>query len=121
MSSLAALPLATMPAELPAPVWPGVPRNPSWNAFRSRKDLRSSPALMKHGSSNFPFEAAWTAVAEQSCSAKLYHQWAAGQLSPAPTAIGATPDTVLSLVMSALRPSNGAGGAGLGARVRPPF
>src|SRR4030095_2561097 len=96
-----------------------VPRNPSWNGFRSRKALRSSPALMKHGSSNFCWvEAAWTASAEQSCNAKLYHQWAAGQLSPAPTAIGATPETVLSLVISALRSSNVVGGAVMPAWVK---
>ena len=32
-SSIAALPLATRPAELPAPCCAGVPRKPGWNGF----------------------------------------------------------------------------------------
>src|SRR5919206_2812130 len=52
-SSMAAFPLATRPAELPAPCCAGVPRKPFWNGFVSIKALRSSPAFVKHGSLNF--------------------------------------------------------------------
>src|ERR1044072_1908432 len=48
-SSIAALPLATMPAELPAPCCAGVPRKPAWNGFVSRNACMSSLALAKHG------------------------------------------------------------------------
>src|SRR5580700_9873870 len=43
-SSIAALPLATMPAELPAPTCEGVPRKPPWNGLVAMKDLSWSPA-----------------------------------------------------------------------------
>src|ERR1700742_5006068 len=52
-SSIAALPLATMPAELPAPCWAGVPRKPAWNGLVFRNARVSSPALVKHGASSF--------------------------------------------------------------------
>ena len=52
-SSIAALPLATMPAELPAPCCAGVPRKPDWNGLAARKRCRSLPALVQHGSSSF--------------------------------------------------------------------
>ena len=48
-SSIAALPSATMPAELPAPVWAGVFRKAGWNGLVAMNDLRSLPALAKHG------------------------------------------------------------------------
>src|SRR3954466_2183856 len=51
-SSIAALPLATRPAELPAPCWAGVPANPVWNGCVARKFLRSCPAFVQHGSSS---------------------------------------------------------------------
>src|SRR4051794_934242 len=51
-SSIAALPLATRPAELPAPCCAGVPRNPVWNGCVARKFLRSCPALVQQGSSS---------------------------------------------------------------------
>src|SRR4051812_17100292 len=44
-SSIAALPLAMRPAELPAPCCAGVPRNASWKGLVSRNFLRSSPAF----------------------------------------------------------------------------
>ena len=40
---------ATIPAELPAPVWAGVFRKAGWNGLLAMNDLRSSPALAKHG------------------------------------------------------------------------
>src|SRR5450432_502596 len=51
-SSIAALPLATRPAELPAPCWAGVARKPVLKGFASSSFFRSSPALTKHGSVN---------------------------------------------------------------------
>src|SRR4051794_23960926 len=52
-SSIAACPLATMPAELPAPCCAGVPRKPSWNGFFASNAARSAPAFSQHGSSSF--------------------------------------------------------------------
>src|SRR5690349_11798290 len=49
-SSIAALPLATIPAELPAPCWAGVPRKPGWKGLVAMKAFVSSPAFVKHGS-----------------------------------------------------------------------
>src|SRR3954451_4478321 len=89
MSSIAALPLATRPAELFGPTWPGVARKSGWNGWVARNVLRSLPALTKQGSSNFCLVAASFSTAdEHSLSVKLYHQWAAGHLSPAPRATG---------------------------------
>lgn len=51
-SSIAALPLATRPAELPAPCWAAVPANPVWNGCVARKFFRSCPAFVQHGSSS---------------------------------------------------------------------
>src|SRR5262245_62776377 len=111
MSSIAALPLATWPAELFAPAWPGVARKSFWNGWVPRRVFRSSPALTKHGSSNFEsLDAAASASAEHSRTAKLYHQCAAGHLSPAPTAIGVTL-AALSLVTAAFSSSSVLGGA----------
>src|SRR5262249_41355620 len=39
-SSIAALPFATMPAELPAPTCAAVPRNPSWNGLVAMNAVR---------------------------------------------------------------------------------
>ena len=70
-SSIAALPLATRPAELPAPCWAGVPRKPVWNGLVAMNVLRSSPALMKHGSLRLiAFIAAFSTLVEHSRTAK---------------------------------------------------
>src|SRR5258705_4947059 len=53
MSSMAALPFATRPAELVAPCWAGVARKPSLNGSVLRKACRSLPAFVKHASANF--------------------------------------------------------------------
>src|SRR5215218_1125224 len=91
MSSMAALPLASRPAELVAPSWPGVARKFGWNGLTPMKVFVSSPALTKHLSVKSCFVPAFASVAaEHSRTAKLYHQCAAGHLSPAPTAIGVT-------------------------------
>jgi hypothetical protein len=50
-SSIAALPLASRPAELPAPCWAGVARKPFWNGWASISFCVFCPALTKHGSS----------------------------------------------------------------------
>src|ERR1017187_5531309 len=47
-SSMAAWPVETMPAELPAPAWDAVPRKPVWNGLVAMKVLRSWPAFTKH-------------------------------------------------------------------------
>src|SRR3954454_4561017 len=110
-SSIAALPLATMPAELPAPCWAVVPSKSFWNGLVSRNFCMSSPALMKHGS-----DRSWLCIAcfmvsvEHSRSAKYSHQNAAGQRSLAPIAIGAMPAS-LSFWTSALRSSSVLGGS----------
>src|SRR5690349_16575062 len=111
MSSIAALPLASRPAELPAPVCPGVARKLGWHGVVPRSVLRSWPALTKHGSSKFCLvEAFFTVSAEHAAAAKLYHQWPAGHVSPAQSASGMTL-IALSLVTAALRSSSVAGGA----------
>src|SRR5690348_18471040 len=111
MSSIAALPLASRPAELPAPVWPDVARKLGWNGVVPRNVLTSWPALTKHGSSKFCLvEAFFNASAEHSRTAKLYHQCPAGHLSPAPRAIGVML-AALSLVTAAFKSSRLAGGA----------
>ena len=48
-SSMATLPLATIPAELPAPVWAGVDRNAGWNGLVFMKAVSALPALVKQG------------------------------------------------------------------------
>jgi hypothetical protein len=50
-SSMAALPLASRPAELPAPCWAGVARKPFWNGLASMSCSSMSPALVQQGSS----------------------------------------------------------------------
>ena len=101
-SSMAALPLATMPAELPAPCWDAVPRKPGWNGLVFMNAWRSAPALRKHGLLTLiAFIAACATAVEQSRSAKYSHQNASGQRSLLPTAIG-TMCAALSLATSAL-------------------
>ena len=109
-SSIAALPFATMPAELPAPTWAGVPRKPVWNGFVAMKDLSSLPAFMKHGALRLSaFIAALSVAVEHSRSAKYSHQNASGHLSLLPTAMGAM-CAAFSLATSALgRPWSSAG------------
>src|SRR5215468_9895882 len=105
MSSIAALPLATRPAELSAPFWPGVARKFGWYGLVALNVCRSWPALTKHASSKVCVLPAFaSAEAEHSRSAKLYHQCAAGHLSPAPTATGILL-TALILAMSAFSSS----------------
>ena len=73
MSSMAASPFATRPAELPAPCWAGVPRKPSLNGSMPMNSWSCSPASTKHGSSKT--RSAWAACSvsgEQDCSAKWY-------------------------------------------------
>jgi hypothetical protein len=48
-SSMPALPLASRPAELPAPVWAWVALKPPWNGLVAMNALRSWVALEKHG------------------------------------------------------------------------
>ena len=48
-SSMAALPLASRPAELPAPVWAWVALNPPWNGLVAMNEVRSLVAWEKHG------------------------------------------------------------------------
>src|SRR4051794_39348284 len=52
MSSMAALWLASMPAEEPAPCWAAVVRNPAWKGLALRNAARSFPAVVQHGSVN---------------------------------------------------------------------
>src|SRR5262249_5159817 len=106
MSSIPALPLASRPAELPAPCCPGVARKSGWNGLGLTKVFVSSPAFTKHASVKSCFLAALdSAVAEHSCTAKLYQKCAAGHLSPAPTATGAETPLCLSLAMAAFSSS----------------
>src|ERR1035437_1450261 len=58
MSSMAALWLASMPAELPAPCWAEVVRKPVLNGSVEAKAFRSSPALVQQGSEKSFFAAA---------------------------------------------------------------
>ena len=51
MSSIAALWLATRPAELPAPCWAEVVRKPLLNGLVAAKLWTSWPAFSQHGSS----------------------------------------------------------------------
>src|ERR1700728_1538539 len=89
-SSIAALPDATMPAELPAPCWEEVPRKPVWNGLVFRKAAMSVLAWPKHEAAKLWLEMAEVTVAcGQSRSAKYSHQNASGQRSLLPTAIGA--------------------------------
>src|SRR3954466_16103281 len=112
-SSIAALPLATRPAELPAPCWAGVPRKPDWNGLVARNAFVSSPALTKHGSSSLmAFIAPLSVSVEHSRSAKYSHQKASGQRSLLPIAIGAMPAD-LSFATSPLSSSIVAGGASI--------
>ena len=46
---MAALPLASRPAELPAPVWAWVALNPPWNGLVAMNAVRSLVAWEKHG------------------------------------------------------------------------
>src|SRR5690554_6733188 len=92
MSSMAALPLATRPAELSAPCWPEVARNPSWKGSVPTKSCSSSPASTQHGSLKSSAGMSVCSVSvEHAASANWYHQWAAGHRSAAPTAMGAVP------------------------------
>ena len=52
MSSMAALWLATRPAEEPAPTCAAVVRKPAWNGLTFRNAARSLPAFVQHGSVN---------------------------------------------------------------------
>ncbi len=88
-SSIAALPLATMPAELPAPTWAGVPRNPDWKGLVAMKVWSWLPACTKHGADRFtPFIAVLRVAVGHSRRAKYSHQNASGHLSLLPTAMG---------------------------------
>src|SRR5713226_4117825 len=109
-SSIAALPLPTMPAELPAPVWAAVPRKPLWNGWVLMKAVRSLPAFMKHGALRLTafIELCRTGV-EHSRTAKYSHQNASGHLSLLPTAIGTMP-AAFSFLMSAVKSVMVAGG-----------
>src|SRR6185503_21054963 len=51
-SSIAALPLPTSPAELPAPCCAGVARKPRWKGWASSSCFVVAPALTQHGSPN---------------------------------------------------------------------
>ena len=62
-SSIAALPLPIMPAELDAPCCAGVARNPSWNGFASRSCCVSVPAFVQHASLKSRLTAAFCSVA----------------------------------------------------------
>src|ERR1700678_3619895 len=89
-SSIAALPDATRPAELPAPCWEEVPRKPAWNGLVFRNAARLLLAWPKQAAPKFwLLMAELTADCEQSRSAKYSHQKASGQRSLLPTAIGA--------------------------------
>src|SRR6478735_3316428 len=111
MSSMATFPLARRPAELPAPCWAGVARKPSLNGSVLRNVSRSSPAVVKQESLKSCVDCAFVSVSgEQSLRAKLYHQWAAGHLSPAPTEMGTMPAD-LSVATSSFSSSRVVGGA----------
>src|SRR3984885_8075308 len=89
-SSIAALPDATRPAELPAPCWEEVPRKPVWNGLVFRNADRLVLAWPKHEAPKLSLLMAELTVAcGQSRSAKYSHQNASGQRSLLPTAIGA--------------------------------
>src|SRR5262249_61359415 len=101
------------PAALAAPCWDGVLRKPGWNGWVPRNDLRSAPALRKHGSFRLmAFMACWRVAVEHSRSAKYSHQNASGHLSLLPMATG-TMCAALSLVTSAPNWVMVAGGAGM--------
>ena len=106
MSSIAALPLASRPAELVGAVLARRGEEVrAGTAWCRGTPCRSSPALTKHGSSKFCSAAAFfSASGEQSRSAKLYHQCAAGHLSPAPTAIGMTSSALSLATRRSARP-----------------
>ena len=92
MSSIAAMWLASRPAEELAPCWAGVVRKPSLKASRSSSACTSSPVRVQHLSLKSLSDWALSKVsAEHSRSANQYHQWAAGQASLPPTAIGVMP------------------------------
>src|SRR5688572_23177029 len=117
MSSIAALPLASRPFALVGSAWPGVAMKLGWNGLVSMKALRSWPAFTKHGSSKTRSTDAFFKVStEQARSPKLYHQCAAGHLSPAPTAIGTTL-IALSLTTASFSSANVVGGAAMPACV----
>src|ERR1700733_13395564 len=99
-SSIAALPLASRPAELPAPVWAWVALNPPWNGLVPMNAVRSLVAWVKHGAVML------TALmedcrtdSEHSLTAKYSQKNASGQRLPPPSAIGAKP-AALSLASS---------------------
>src|SRR5216683_1048453 len=78
-SSIAALPFATMPAELPAPCWAGVLREAVWNGLVFMKEVRSVPAFVKHGwFMSIELMACWRVAVEHSLMAKYSHQNASG-------------------------------------------
>ena len=62
-SSMAALPLPIMPAELVAPCCAGVARNPSWNGFASSSCFVSVPAFVQHAFVKSRLTAAFCSVA----------------------------------------------------------
>ena len=64
MSSIAALWLATRPAELPAPCWAEVVRKPLLNGLVAAKSWRSWPAFSQQGSSKDSDSAVSVTVAE---------------------------------------------------------
>jgi hypothetical protein len=53
---MAALWLATRPAEEPAPTCAAVVRKPAWNGLTFRNAARSLPAFVQHGSVNLRVE-----------------------------------------------------------------
>src|SRR5690554_5744610 len=101
MSSIAAFPLATSPAELSAPCCPEVARKPSWNGSVSTNSLSSSPASTQHGSLKSSSGMSVCSVSvEHAAIANWYHQCPAGHRSAAPTAIGAVPASFSLLTAS---------------------
>ena len=101
ISSIAAWPLASMPAELPAPSCAGVARKPSWKGVAASSCWTSWPALTKHGSVMArSVVTASSAAWGHSRVAKLAHQNASGHLSLPPSATGTIP-AALSLSTAA--------------------
>src|SRR5579871_4909603 len=89
---MAAWPLATRPAELPAPVWAGVARKPVWNGLVFMKAVIASPAFTKQELLRLmELMAFCSAPVEHSRRAKYSHQKASGHLSLLPTEMGAMP------------------------------
>src|SRR3954467_5051980 len=101
-SSIATLPLASRPAELPAPVCAGVARNPSLNGFASSSFFRYSPALTQHWSLKLCETIVfWTTVLLQILTASVCQETASGPLSCPPTESGVMP-AAFSFAMSAM-------------------